>query len=125
MVPSCRQIIYEDGGRSRCLPVRTVEVSYPQNSNRVLPGATALQPAFRKYWSQSSDGPACRVIRNETVSGFARSSQKNHVVFTRLRSATLYDSCHIPDCAADGCKSLRIIDANAEAYRYEAMPPRS
>jgi hypothetical protein len=26
-----------------------------------------------------------------------------------------------PDCAADGCKGLRIIDANAEAYRYEAM----
>jgi hypothetical protein len=25
------------------------------------------------------------------------------------------------DCAADGCKSLRIIDANAEAYRYDAM----
>jgi hypothetical protein len=30
-----------------------------------------------------------------------------------------------PDCAADGCKGLRIIDANAEAYRYKAMPPRS
>jgi molybdopterin biosynthesis enzyme len=27
----------------------------------------------------------------------------------------------LPDCAAEGCKSLRIIDANAEAYRYEAM----
>ena len=26
-----------------------------------------------------------------------------------------------PDCAADGCKGLRIIDANAEAYRYDAM----
>ena len=26
-----------------------------------------------------------------------------------------------PDCAADGCKGLRIIDANAEAFRYEAM----
>ncbi len=26
-----------------------------------------------------------------------------------------------PDCAADGCRSLRIIDANAEAYRYDAM----
>jgi hypothetical protein len=26
-----------------------------------------------------------------------------------------------PDCAAEGCKGLRIIDANAEAYRYEAM----
>ena len=26
-----------------------------------------------------------------------------------------------PDCAADGCKALRVIDGNAEAYRYEAM----
>ncbi len=26
-----------------------------------------------------------------------------------------------PDCAAEGCNSLRIIDANAEAFRYEAM----
>jgi hypothetical protein len=27
----------------------------------------------------------------------------------------------VPDCAADGCKGLRIIDGNAEAYRYDAM----
>jgi hypothetical protein len=26
-----------------------------------------------------------------------------------------------PDCAAEGCKGLRIIDGNAEAYRYDAM----
>jgi predicted small secreted protein len=26
-----------------------------------------------------------------------------------------------PDCAADNCRSLRIIDANAEAYRYDAQ----
>jgi hypothetical protein len=26
-----------------------------------------------------------------------------------------------PDCAADGCKGLRIIDGNAEAARYDAM----
>jgi hypothetical protein len=26
-----------------------------------------------------------------------------------------------PDCAADGCQGLRVIDANAEAYRYDAM----
>lgn len=26
-----------------------------------------------------------------------------------------------PDCAADGCSSLRIIDGNAEAYRIDAM----
>lgn len=27
----------------------------------------------------------------------------------------------IPDCAAEGCGSLRIIDGNAEAYRIDAM----
>jgi len=26
-----------------------------------------------------------------------------------------------PDCAAEGCSGLRIIDGNAEAYRYEAL----
>lgn len=26
-----------------------------------------------------------------------------------------------PDCAPENCKGLRIVDANAEAYRYEAM----
>src|SRR5438067_794968 len=26
-----------------------------------------------------------------------------------------------PDCIADGCKGLRIIDANAETFRYQAM----
>ncbi|WP_296943548.1 hypothetical protein [uncultured Massilia sp.] len=26
-----------------------------------------------------------------------------------------------PDCAAEGCSSLRIIDANAETYRYDAL----
>lgn len=26
-----------------------------------------------------------------------------------------------PDCAVEGCSSLRIIDGNAEAYRIDAM----
>lgn len=38
-------------------------------------------------------------------------------VTTQVASATM----PAPDCAADGCKSLRIIDANAEAFRYQAM----
>jgi hypothetical protein len=25
-----------------------------------------------------------------------------------------------PDCAADGCRSLRVIDANTEAFRFDA-----
>jgi hypothetical protein len=36
-------------------------------------------------------------------------------------SAQVATSMPAPDCAADGCKSPRIIDANAEAYRYDAM----
>ena len=27
----------------------------------------------------------------------------------------------VPDCAAEGCGQLRIIDGNAEAYRIDAM----
>ena len=27
----------------------------------------------------------------------------------------------VPDCAPEGCASLRIIDGNAEAYRIDAM----
>jgi hypothetical protein len=26
-----------------------------------------------------------------------------------------------PDCAPEGCKGLRIIDANAETFRYDAL----
>jgi hypothetical protein len=36
-------------------------------------------------------------------------------------SAQVSAAMPAPDCAADGCKSLRVIDANAEAYRYDAM----
>lgn len=36
---------------------------------------------------------------------------------TQVASATM----PAPDCAADGCTGLRIIDANAEAARYAAM----
>lgn len=31
------------------------------------------------------------------------------------------DHMPTPDCAAEGCKGLRIIDANAEAFRYDAI----
>jgi len=36
-------------------------------------------------------------------------------------ATTGVSSVPTPDCAVDGCKGLRIIDANAEAYRYDAM----
>jgi uncharacterized protein YdeI (BOF family) len=36
-------------------------------------------------------------------------------------AAQVSNTMPAPDCAADGCKGLRIIDGNAEAYRYDAM----
>jgi hypothetical protein len=39
----------------------------------------------------------------------------------RTAAMTTTANMPAPDCAADGCKGLRVIDANAEAYRYEAM----
>jgi hypothetical protein len=40
---------------------------------------------------------------------------------TMTSSAQAATTMPAPDCAADGCQGLRIIDANAEAYRYDAM----
>jgi hypothetical protein len=36
-------------------------------------------------------------------------------------AAQVVSTMPAPDCAPEGCKSLRIIDGNAEAYRYDAM----
>lgn len=35
--------------------------------------------------------------------------------------ATVSANMPAPDCAAEGCAGLRIIDGNAEAYRLDAM----
>jgi len=42
---------------------------------------------------------------------------------TQAKASTQVASAAMPapDCAADGCKGLRIIDANAESFRYDAM----
>jgi hypothetical protein len=44
-------------------------------------------------------------------------TQTAAAVQTNISTATM----PAPDCGADGCKGLRVIDANAEAYRYDAM----
>jgi hypothetical protein len=36
-------------------------------------------------------------------------------------SGTSAATMPLPDCAADGCNSPRIIDGNAEAFRYAAV----
>jgi len=39
---------------------------------------------------------------------------------TAATPVTVATNSPAPDCAADGCRSPRIIDANAEAWRYDA-----
>jgi hypothetical protein len=55
-------------------------------------------------------------VQAATLAGVAAADQTGAPVAPRVAA-----NMPVPDCAADGCKSLRIIDANAEAYRYEAM----
>ena len=57
-----------------------------------------------------------QVEQQPTLTAAAVMTSSSAQVSTRVSAAM-----PAPDCAADGCKSLRIIDANAEAYRYDAM----
>jgi hypothetical protein len=58
----------------------------------------------------STDQPTQTAGLVQTVSGTAQP-------VTMVATATM----PAPDCAAQNCSGLRIVDANAEAYRYDAM----
>lgn len=60
--------------------------------------------------STSVDQPTRTAGLVETVNGSAQP-------ITTVATATM----PAPDCADQGCHGLRIIDANAEAYRYDAI----
>ena len=60
--------------------------------------------------NSSSDQPLQTAALVETVNGTAQP-------ITTVSTATM----PAPDCADQGCKGLRVIDANAEAFRYDAM----
>jgi len=60
--------------------------------------------------STTTEQPVQTAALVQTVNGTAQP-------VTTVATATM----PAPDCAADNCKGLRIIDANAEAYRYDAM----
>jgi hypothetical protein len=60
--------------------------------------------------STTADQPAQTAALVETVNGTAQP-------VTTVATATM----PAPDCADQGCRGLRIIDGNAEAYRYDAM----
>ncbi|MFK3738597.1 hypothetical protein [Massilia sp. TN1-12] len=54
-------------------------------------------------------------------SGVEDAQQLQTAAAVQANVAVAAENSPAPDCAADGCKGLRIIDANAEVYRYEAM----
>jgi hypothetical protein len=60
--------------------------------------------------STTTDQPTQTAALVETVNGTAQP-------VTMVATATM----PAPDCAEQNCRGLRIIDANAEAYRYDAM----
>jgi hypothetical protein len=60
--------------------------------------------------STTTEQPTLTAGLVQTVNGTAQP-------VTTVATATM----PAPDCADQGCRGLRIIDANAEAYRYDAM----
>jgi hypothetical protein len=82
-------------------------------------GGQADQPAQTAMAVQSDSGAQANVGVG-TTAGVPAGAPPGTTAGT---SATTQVAVNmpLPDCAADGCKSLRIIDGNAEAYRYEAM----
>jgi hypothetical protein len=60
--------------------------------------------------STTTDQPTQTAALVQTLNGTAQP-------VTMVATATM----PAPDCADQGCRGLRIIDANAEAYRYDAM----
>ena len=58
-----------------------------------------------------------------TACGAGQVDQQPTLTVAAMQSSSAQASAAMPapDCAADGCQGLRIIDANAEAYRYDAM----
>ena len=60
---------------------------------------------------------AALIQTNVSQSAVAQNVGAQASTATQVATATM----PAPDCAADGCKGLRIIDSNAEAFRYQAM----
>jgi hypothetical protein len=80
------------------------------NALRTLAGATLAALLAACGANSTSEQPTQTAALVETVNGTAQP-------IVTASTATM----PAPDCADQGCKGLRVIDANAEAYRYDAM----
>jgi hypothetical protein len=58
---------------------------------------------------------------NQTAAMIQTNVSQNTVAQAGAATQVATAAMPAPDCAADGCKGLRIIDANAESFRYQAM----
>lgn len=63
---------------------------------------------------------ACGGAVPEPDAPVARTAAVVHVVDLSVDSSAT-GRTPAPDCAAEGCSGLRIVDGNAEAYRINAM----
>jgi hypothetical protein len=78
-------------------------------------GGQADQPAQIAAAMQSGSGAQLAVQSGSAAQVAVQPGSGTQV------TAQVASNTPAPDCAADGCKRLRIIDGNAEAYRYDAM----
>lgn len=80
---------------------------------------TAILAACGAGQADQADQPT--VTAMAVLSSSEDQISATQVPAVRGASAQASSAMPAPDCAADGCKALRIIDGNAEAFRYDAM----
>ena len=68
----------------------------------------------------ASDTAGAPIQTAAVVASVAVSATASHAVDLSVDPAAVGQT-PAPDCAADGCAGLRIIDGNAEAFRIDAM----
>ena len=78
---------------------------------------TTVQTASTATVASAPGARAVPAIAPRAASGAASGAAPTAPVFATVASATM----PAPDCAAEGCASLRIIDGNAEAWRIDAQ----
>jgi hypothetical protein len=84
---------------------------------------TAAMVETSLYASQSGTGPAQATGSQLPVAQLpaAQAAQAASVQAAQAAALAAAAQGPQPDCAADGCKAIRIIDSNAEMYRLDAQ----
>jgi hypothetical protein len=100
--------------RDKKIPIGKI---WPYNSSSV----NALPPQIMKHFALRTVFAASLAILLTACGANMDTDLSTKTAATVTSVPVLAANDPAPDCAAEGCSSLRIIDANAETYRFDAQ----